>query len=510
MKPVPYPRLLHPAVRLGVAIVLALTSPVLIAPSLLHAQNLPNLGGTDGEELSPVMERKLGEQTMNSIRRDPDYIEDAPTLDYLNQLGGILLGSSPEARGDAGYDFFFFGVRDPSLNAFALPGGFIGSHSGLVLAAQSESELAAVLAHEIGHVSQRHIARMIGNQRKDALLPMAGLLIAALAARSSPDLAGAAMMGSTGIVAQRQLSFGRDAEREADRLGLQILRGAGFELNGMVNFFGRLQNASRNRTDNLPSYLRTHPMTGERMADIEARIRTLSYKQHVDSLDFLLIRSRLRVLQDDTPQGWRDATTVFLEQSRQGTRAQLLAAKYGLAMLAQRQRDSTTALVLLNELKAEVSRAPSYPPSQILSSFAVELELLGGQASNALSLAKEARIQFPLSRAITMQYADALLVNGKKNEAIIFLRDQAQLYRQDSGVQRALARAYAEQGKLALQHLALAEYYSLTGALPAALEQLKMARGSSDASFYDQAVIDARERELQASWRELMEKSKRK
>jgi predicted Zn-dependent protease len=510
MKPAPYLRFLHPAVRLGVAIVLALASPVLIAPSLLHAQNLPNLGGTDGEELSPVMERKLGEQTMNSIRRDPDYIEDAPTLDYLNQLGGILLGSSPEARGDAGYDFFFFGVRDPTLNAFALPGGFIGAHSGLVLSAQSESELASVLAHEIGHVSQRHIARMIGNQRKDALLPMAGLLIAALAARSSPDLAGAAMMGGAGIAAQRQLSFSRDAEREADRLGLQILRGAGFELNGMVNFFGRLQNASRNRTDNLPSYLRTHPMTGERMADIEARIRTLSYKQHVDSLDFLLIRSRLRVLQDDTPQGWRDATTVFFEQLRQGTRAQLMAAKYGLAMLAQRQRDSTRAFVLLSELQIEVARAPAYPASQILSSFAIELELLEGQASKALLLAKEARVQFPLSRAITMQYADTLLVNGKKNEATTFLRDQAQLYRQDSGVQKALARAYAEQGKIALQHLALTEYYALTGALPAALEQLKMARGSSDASFYDQAVIDARERELQASWRELMEKSKRR
>ena len=106
--------------------------------------------------------------------------------------------------------------------------------------------------------------------------------------------------------------------------------------------------------------------------------------------------------------------------------------------------------------------------------------------------------------------ADTLLVNGKKNEATTFLRDQAQLYRQDPGVQRALARAYAEQGKIALQHLALTEYYALTGSLPAALEQLKMARSSSDASFYDQAVIDARERELQASWRELMEKSKRK
>jgi predicted Zn-dependent protease len=179
-------------------------------------------------------------------------------------------------------------------------------------------------------------------------------------------------------------------------------------------------------------------------------------------------------------------------------------------MVAQRQRDFMTAFVLLNELKVEASRTPAYPASQTLSSFAIELELLEGQASKALLLAREARVQFPLSRAITMQYADTLLVNGKKNEATTFLRDQAQLYRQDPGVQRALARAYAEQGKIALQHLALTEYYALTGALPAALEQLKMARGSSDASFYDQAVIDARERELQANWRELMEKSKRR
>jgi predicted Zn-dependent protease len=278
----------------------------------------------------------------------------------------------------------------------------------------------------------------------------------------------------------------------------------------MVNFFGRLQNASRNRTDNLPSYLRTHPMTGERMADIEARIRNLTYKQHIDSLDFLFIRSRLRVLQDDTPQGWRDATTAFLEQSRQGSRAQLMAAMYGLAMLAQRQRDSSRALTLVSELQAEVMRSPAYPASQVLSSFAVEIALSSGQTTQALNMLKEARLQFPLSRALTMQYADALLAAGRQADAANFLRDQAQLYRQDASVQRALARAYAEQGKIALQHLALAEYYSLTGALPSALEQLRLARGSSDASFYDQAVIDARERELQASWRELMEKSKRR
>ena len=492
------------------ALVLVCASPALIAPACLHAQNLPNLGGTDGEELSPLMERRLGEQVMNNIRRDPDYVDDLAVLDYLNLLGGTLLGSSAEARGDAGYDFFFFAVRDSSLNAFALPGGFIGAHTGLVIAAQSESELASVMAHEIGHVSQRHIARMIGNQRQDSLLPMAGLLLAALAMRSSPDLSAAAMMGGTGLAAQRQLSFGRDAEREADRVGLQILRNTGFELNGMVSFFGRLQNASRNRSDNLPSYLRTHPMTGERMADIEARIRNLPYKQHVDSLDFALIRSRMRVLQDDTPQGWRDAEQIFGEQMRQGTRAQILAAKYGLAMIAQRQRDLPRARALLAEIRSEAARTPAFPASQTLASFVVEQALADEQPAQALPIAREARAQFPLSRSLAMQYADALIAAGKKEEAIAFLRDQAQLYRQDARVQRSLARAYAEHGKIALQHLALAEYYSLTGALPAALEQLRIARGASDASFYDQAMIDARERELQASWRELMEKSKKR
>lgn len=498
------------AKRLLTALVLAFASPAMMAPADLHAQNLPNLGGSDGEELSPLMERRLGEQVMNNIRRDPDYIDDLAVIDYLNLLGGTLLSSSPEARGDAGYDFFFFAVRDGSLNAFALPGGFIGAHSGLVIAAQSESELASVMAHEIGHVSQRHIARMIGNQRQDALLPMVGLLLAALAMRSSPDLSAAAMMGGTGLAAQRQLSFGRDAEREADRVGLQILRNTGFELNGMVSFFGRLQNASRNRSDNLPSYLRTHPMTGERMADIEARIRNLPYKQHVDSLDFALIRSRLRVLQDDTPQGWREATQMFDEQVRQGTRAQAFAAKYGLAMIAQRQRDVSRMKTLLAEIRAESLRAPALPASQTLASFIVEQALATEQPTLALSLASEARTQFPLSRALAMQYADALLAAGKKDEATTFLRDQAQLYRQDARVQRALARAYAEQGKIALQHIALAEYYSLTGALPSALEQLRIARSASDASFYDQAMIDARERELQISWREMMEKSKKR
>jgi beta-barrel assembly-enhancing protease len=495
--------------RVLTAALVTLSAPVFLAPATIHAQALPNLGGGDSAELSPLQERKLGEDIMNSIRRDPAYMGDLPTLDYLNQFGNSLLVATPEARGEGDYDFFFFAVRDPTLNAFALPGGFIGANSGLVLAAQSESELASVMAHEIGHVSQRHIARMIGNQKQDSLLPIAGLLLGALAMRSSPDLGMAAMMGGTGVAAQRRLSFGRDAEREADRIGLNILNGGGFEATGMVNFFGRLQNASRNRSDNMPAWLRTHPLTTERIADIEARVRDMPYRQRVDGLDFSLVKARLRVLQDDTPRGWRDASVLFGEQMKQGTRAQVVGARYGLVMLALRQREVAQARTLMEEMRAEVERKPGLAPSVLLLGLEVDVALANGQAPQAVALAADGRNRFPLSRGLSMQYAEALLAAGRMQEATLFLRDQAQIYRQDAGIQQALARAYAEQNKQALQHMALAEYYAINGAVPAALEQLRTARAAPDAAFHDLAIIDARERELQASWRDIMSQRKR-
>lgn len=495
--------------RVLAATVIALTPPVLLAPSGIHAQALPNLGGGDSAELSPLQERKLGEEVMNNIRRDPAYMNDLPTLDYLNQFGASLLAATPDARGEADYDFFFFAVRDPSLNAFALPGGFIGANSGLVLAAQSESELASVLAHEIGHVSQRHIARMVGNQKQDSLLPIAGLLLGALAMRTSPDLGMAAMMGGTGVAAQRRLSFGRDAEREADRIGLNILNSGGFETSGMVNFFGRLQNASRNRSDNVPVWLRTHPLTTERIADIEARIRDMPYRQRVDSLDFSLVKARLRVLQDDTPRGWRDASVLFSEQLRQGSRAQAVGARYGLVMIALRQREPAQARAVLDELLGEVDRKPAFGASTLLRSLEIDMALAAGAAAQAVTLAADGRNRFPLSRALSMQYAEALLAAGRARDATNFLRDQAQLYRQDALIQKILARTYAEQNKQALQHMALAEFYAITGALPAALEQLRIARAAPDAAFHDLAIIDARERELQASWRDIMSQRKK-
>ena len=221
------------------------------------AQNLPVLGDTAREELSPLMERRLGEQIMYIVRRDSDYIDDWAVSEYLNRLGSKMLDARPDARGEANFNFDFFAVRDPVLNAFAFPGGFIGFHSGLILSAQSESELASVMGHEIGHVAQRHIARMLAAQKYDAFIPIAALALAVLAARSSPDAAIAVATGGQGLAIQKQLNFSRDAEREADRIGFLILRDAGFDTNGMVSFFGRLQNSMRNYSDNAPAFLRS-------------------------------------------------------------------------------------------------------------------------------------------------------------------------------------------------------------------------------------------------------------
>jgi predicted Zn-dependent protease len=465
------------------------------------AQNLPSLGDTERQELSPLMERKLGEQVMRDIRRDRDFLADPQVTEYLNGLGATLLAAAPEARGEAGYDYHFFAVRDTTLNAFALPGGFIGVHSALVLAAQTESELASVLSHEIGHVAQRHIARMLGRQRQDSLISMAALVLAALAARSSPDASAALAMGGEGMMIQRQLNFSREAEREADRIGLQIMKEAGFETAGMISFFNRMQNANRGYNDNAPVFLRSHPLTTERIADIQARTRDQRYRQRPNSLDFYLVKARLLVLQDASSSGLREATEKFEGLLNQKSTSQTVAGKYGLSLVAYAQRDVARAQELLRDAQAAL---PAGRRSPLLASLAIELNLAANTPAEAVKQAERARGQFPLSRGIAHLYADALLAAGRNEDALAYLRDQAQLYRQEPQLQERLAKAYAAQGKQALQHLALAESYALSGSLSSALDQLNIARRSPDASFYDQAQIDAREREWQARFKEEM------
>lgn len=501
------------AIRLGVVLLASMGGAQQFS-GIAQAQNLPTLGDTAREDLSPLAERKLGEQIMSVVRRDPDFMDDAPVSEYLNRMGNKLLETRPDARGETNFNFEFFAVRDPILNAFAFPGGFIGFHSGLILAAQSESELASVMGHEIGHVAQRHIARMLSSQKYDAFIPLAALALAVLAARSSPDAAMALAAGGQGLAIQKQLNFSRDAEREADRVGFQILRDAGYDPNGMVSFFGRLQASTRNYNDNLPPFLRSHPLTSERIADIQARVIDEHYRQHADSIEFLLAKARVRVLQDSSVQGLMDASVFFETQAKSGRLDDQISSKYGLAFVAYKRLDFTAARTLLNQSRKLLEQSPTYRSiltySNMYADLSINTLIAGKQTDAAVKEAEKSMRDLPLSRGIAMQYAEALIADKQEEKAGVFLRDQIVLYRQEAQLYNLLAKVYDAQGKQAAQHLALAEAYAIQGNLAAALQQLDIARREKDAQYFELAVIDAREREWKEKHKEQQAEEKKR
>jgi predicted Zn-dependent protease len=471
--------------------------------------SLPNLGDSARGDLSPLLERKLGEEIMRDVKRDRDFLDDDAILEYLNNFGSALVAAYPGARGETGADFYFFAVRDPMLNAFALPGGFVAVHSALLIAAQNESELASVLSHEIGHVTQRHIARMIGQQKQDALMPLAALILAALASKAGPDAAIGVFMGGQGLAIQRQLNFSRDAEREADRVGFQIMGAAGFDTSGMVAFFQRMQSATKVYSDLTPPWLMSHPLTSERITDIRARIREAPYRQRIDGLEFHLVRARARVLQDESNQGRIDAAAAFEAQLKLQSRQQQASGHYGLALLALKKGELATAADRLAKARATMKPTTgavfstgqsASDGAAMFASLSLDIKQAPGQpatlAAQTLTEAEQAHQQFPLSRGITRQYAQALIASGKLEQATTFLREEVRQYREEPKLYDLLAKTYAAQGKQTLQHIALAESYVLSGAVPAAVDQLGIARKAPDASFYDLALIDAREREL--------------
>src|SRR6185312_8991365 len=242
----------------------------------------------------PAQERKLGETIVREMRATGAYMNDPEVNDYLQELGHRLTSVSPDVK----QDFEFFAVPDAQINAFALPGGFIGVNTGLILLTQSESELASVLAHEISHVTQHHMARALAAQKDSMLMSLAGLALAILAARgggaSSGDAAAGAIAATQAMTIQHQINFTRENEYEADRLGFQRLDAAGFDVTAMATFMQRLQTAMRFVEGSVPTYLRDHPVTYERIAEAQARAQGHPYRQVVDSLDFHLVRALLR------------------------------------------------------------------------------------------------------------------------------------------------------------------------------------------------------------------------
>jgi len=483
---------------------LTLNAPVGLPGALAQTPNLPTLGDVDSEDLTPAVERRLGEQIMREVRRDPAYLADPESTEYINYLGYQLVSVSASRS----IDFVFFMVRDPMLNAFALPGGFIGIHSGLVIAAQSESELAGVVAHEIGHVTQRHIARMLAKQKESTAMAIGAILLAILAARaggsSSGDLAQAAVVGGQAAALQQQLNFSRDAEREADRVGFQTLTDAGFDNRGMEAFFTRLQAGSRLYEGTAPAYLRTHPMTVERISDMQNRTRDPPVRQRPDSLDFLLVRARLKVIQETSVQGWRDQLDYFEGQLKNRTMSSEVAARYGAAVAAQRLNLPDLAVQ-----NATAARRLTKVPSAMLDKLVAETRFAAARTDverrAALEAARDTASRFPLSAMAVANYIELLNRSGDHAAAIAYLREQEAITRNQAGYFFLLSRSYGALGKQSLQHQATAEMYSLLGARGAALQQFELARNANDGDYFTMAEIDARIRDLQVQLKREMD-----
>src|SRR5688572_7259933 len=470
---------------------------LLLAASPVVAQTLPDLGSSGDAGLSPQLERRIGESIMRDIRfREPSYLDDPEISDYLGNLGARLTQRAAGVR----YDFEFFAMRDHTINAFALPGGFVGVHTGLLLAAESESEVASVLAHEVAHVTQRHIARMLGQQQQMQLPMLAALAAAVLLGRSRPDLASGAVAAASAGAAQSQLSYSRDFEREADRIGFQALEAAGFDVHAMGSFFEKLQRGTRAMDDgSVPGYMRTHPVTTERIADVQNRAASLPYRQHLDSAEFQLVRAKLRAEFGDA----RGAVEYFQGLVRERRYPSEAAARYGLA----------SALVRAGrpkEAQAELARARTAGASgPMVEALAGRIRVAQGDRAGAATLLGEAHARYPHSRPLLYAHVEGLQDAGRNGQALELLTESLRLHPRDARLHQLQARNYAALGKRLLQHQAQAEVYVLQGALPAAIEQLQLARAAGDGDFYQLSVVDARLKELRSQHAQELKDAKR-
>jgi predicted Zn-dependent protease len=457
--------------KFNALIVAALCLP----PLPLCADGLPDLGDVSQATISPQQERQIGEQSMFEIRADKTYLDDAEVNDYLNVLGYQLVANSAEPS----QAFEFFAINDSAINAFSLPGGFVGVNTGLILITQSESELASVLAHEISHVTQHHVARMIAGQKVDTLSAVAAIAVAILAARSNPEASQAAIVGMQAGSIQRQLNFSRANEQEADRMGLATLQKAGFDVRAMPAFLERMGKATRLLEGNVPSYFRTHPVTSERVADIDNRVQQMPYHLVADSLEFHLVRARLNAMQRSP----KEAIAFFTEALGPQKYGNQTAQRYGLALAWLRANQPVRAEREFAPLREQSAHDPM-------------IATLDGQIRRAnkdpevAKFYRSALLNFPQHSALCNDYAELLMQDQHFAEALKLLDEQIIAHAENSRLYEIEARAYMALGRRQEAHHALAYTDALRGNLSGAIEQLELAQAAGS-DYYELSAIES-------------------
>ena len=490
---------------------------------------LPSLG--DGAAMSVAAERRLGDSIARDIYRDPDYLDDPMLVEYLQAVWQPLLGAA-RARGDVPPELSdrlaweLMISRDKRVNAFALPGGYLGVNLGLLAVTDTPQELASVLAHELSHVSQRHIARMLSRQDQTAPWVMGAMILAMLAARANTEVASAAMAGSQAVAVQSQLNFSRDMEREADRVGFGVLSGAGFDPLGFVTMFDKLQQAARHNDSGAFPYLRSHPLTSERIADMQARVPLASSGPRVGPLAVVdapgsaagglrldltrpadpvsaawhaLMSARARVLAENSPDRWR----AWLQHGQRP--AATPAEVYAAALSAHRLRQPEQALPLAQRLQGRADADTRWVADALL----MELWATPGAAQAALAPSVAALRDAALAsgrRAGLLQGAQVALASGVPAVATQRLQTWVVGHPRDAQAWQLLAQLQLAQGQrlralraegearaAQLDHAGAAERFKAAQALPAA---------DRAADPMELAIVDARRREVEALLRE--------
>ena len=517
------PALQRPSRLRTTAVAAAAAFALALPPPAWPQVQLPALGDAVSEDFGVGQERRLGEQIMREIRRDPDYLDDAVTLEYVQNIWQSLLAAA-RARGDIApevnerFAWEAFLVRDRSVNAFALPGGWVGVHLGLVAVTATRDELASVLAHEMSHVTQRHIARSIANTQRQSMLGLAALILGALAAtRSSGQAASALIVGGQAAVMQGQLNFSRDMEREADRVGYAVLTGAGYSPAGMAAMFEKLENAYRlNDTNSFP-YLRSHPLSTERIGEARGRLAGVPKAGSAvgPTLEHVLVQARVRVLMDGRAESLRRLQTLDAPAPAVTGAAAFAERVLGLAASAQASsalRDFARADAAAQALRELVRGSPR---SDARAERGVAL-LLAQLALERGESARAAEVLAPhagdASRPLALLRSQVALAPGAR-DAAAWRREAAELQTLvavaplDASAWALLGQLHDRLGQPLRSLRAQAESRYALGDLSGAVDRLRagqrQARAATAGDFVEASVIDARLRDIEIERRAL-------